>query len=166
MLVPVICLLLLHQDGSSDTAHLWAAGLFVLGAASDFLDGYLARKHALTSRLGAWLDPFSDKLLVIAPMLVLVAQGEFPWWAAVVIIGREVAVSLLRAWLGSRSVSMPAVMTGKVKAVLQMAAIVFFILPEVPDLIRNGTLVLALVFTVWSGAEYFLGARARLEATE
>ena len=113
--------------------------------------------------MGAWLDPFSDKLLVIAPMVVLVAQGEFPWWAALIIIGREIAVSLLRAWLGSRKISMPAAMTGKVKAVLQMVAIVFYILPGVPEWVRAGSLALALVFTIWSGAEYFLGARSRLE---
>lgn len=162
--MPVIVLLLLHDDGGSDRAHLWAAGLFAIGAGSDFLDGYLARKHALTTRLGEWLDPFSDKLLVIAPMVVLVYQGEFPWWAAAIIIGREIAVSLLRVWLGARNLSLPAAMTGKVKAVLQMAAITLYILPGIPDAARVATLAVALVFTVWSGAEYFMGLRQRLEA--
>jgi CDP-diacylglycerol--glycerol-3-phosphate 3-phosphatidyltransferase len=161
--VPVVVALLLHQDGGSDAAHYWAAGVFLIASASDFLDGYLARRHSMTTSMGAWLDPLSDKLLVIAPIIVLVWQGEFPWWAAAIIIGREIAVSWLRWWLGNRHVSMPAAMTGKVKAVLQMIAITLYILPGVPNWVRMTALVIALVFTVWSGLEYFLGARSKLE---
>lgn len=162
LLVPIVVWLIL-ADG--DAAHYWAAGLFVIAASTDALDGYLARRHAMTTRTGAWLDPLSDKLLVGAPIVVLAAQGDFPWWAAVIIVGREIAVSLLRVYLGSRRASMPASVTGKVKAVLQMTAITLYLLPGVPEGVRLTVLVIAVVFTVWSGVEYFMkaGALARAE---
>ena len=162
LLVPIVVWLIL-ADG--DAAHYWAAGLFVIAASTDALDGYLARRHAMTTRTGAWLDPLSDKLLVRAPIVVLAAQGDFPWWAAVIIVGREIAVSLLRVYLGSRRASMPASVTGKVKAVLQMTAITLYLLPGVPEGVRLTVLVIAVVFTVWSGVEYFMkaGALARAE---
>lgn len=161
LLVPVVLWLVLAEGPSS---HYWAAALFVVAAATDALDGYLARRHAMTTKTGAWLDPLSDKLLVIAPILLLSVQDEFPWWAAIVIIGREAAVSLLRVWLGSRRASMPASVMGKVKTVLQMAAITLYLLPNVPDAIRLTFLVGAVGFTVWSGAEYFLKAGALTRA--
>lgn len=161
--MPVIVALLLNEG---DATHYWAAGLFALAAATDFLDGYLARRHAMTTRTGAWLDPFSDKLLVIAPIVVLVARDEFPWWAAVVVIGREAAVSLLRIYLGSRRKSMPASPSGKIKTVLQMLAIILYLVPGVEGGWRSAALVAALAFTVWSGAEYFLKAGSLVEAAE
>ena len=161
LLVPIVVWLIL-ADG--DAAHYWAAGLFVIAASTDALDGYLARRHAMTTRTGAWLDPLSDKLLVGAPIVVLAAQGDFPWWAAVIIVGREIAVSLLRVYLGSRRASMPASVTGKVKAVLQMTAITLYLLPGVPEGVRLTVLVIAVVFTVWSGVEYFMKAGALVRA--
>ena len=160
-LVPVVVWLILAEG---DAAHYWAAGLFVIAASTDALDGYLARRHAMTTRTGAWLDPLSDKLLVGAPIVVLATQGEFPWWAGVIIVGREVAVSLLRVYLGSRRASMPASLTGKAKAVLQMTAITLYLLPGVPELIRVAVLVVAVAFTIWSGVEYFMKARALVRA--
>ena len=161
-LVPVVVWLILAED---DAARYWAAGLFVIAASTDALDGYLARRHAMTTRTGAWLDPLSDKLLVGAPILVLAAQGDFPWWAAVIIVGREIAVSLLRVYLGSRRASMPASLTGKVKAVLQMTAITLYLIPGFPEGVRVAVLVFAVAFTVWSGIEYFMkaGALVRVE---
>ncbi len=144
--------------------HYWAAGLFVAAAATDALDGYLARRHAMKTRTGAWLDPLSDKLLVGAPIVVLAGRGEFPWWAAVIIVGREIAVSVLRAYLGSRRASMPASLAGKVKTVLQMAAITLYLIPGVADGPRLAVLVVAVAFTVWSGVEYFLKAGALVKA--
>jgi len=160
LLVPVVVwLLLLEGDGP----RYWAAGLFVLAACTDFLDGHLARRHGMTTRTGAWLDPFSDKLLVVAPMLVLVAQDAFPLWAAAVVVAREVAVSVLRVYLGSRRTSMPASITGKVKAVLQMAALALYLLPGVAEALRLSVLLVAVAFTVWSGVEYFLKVGALAE---
>ena len=159
--MPVVVWLILAEG---DAAHYWAAGLFVVAAATDALDGYLARRHAMKTRTGAWLDPLSDKLLVGAPVVVLAAQGDFPWWAAAIIVGREVAVSLLRVYLGSRRASMPASLTGKVKTVLQMTAITLYLLPGVPEGARLTVLVIAVAFTIWSGVEYFLKAGSLVKA--
>ena len=71
----------------TDPARWAAAAIFTVGAASDFLDGYLARRHAMTTPTGAWLDPLSDKLFVAVPAVVLSIRGEFPWWATAVIVG-------------------------------------------------------------------------------
>lgn len=161
LLVPVVVWLLLTEG---DAPHYWAAGLFVVAAATDALDGYLARRHSMKTRTGAWLDPLSDKLLVGAPIMVLAAQGDFPWWAAVIIVGREVAVSALRAYLGSRRASMPASLAGKVKTVLQMAAITLYLIPGVADGPRLTVLAVAVAFTVWSGVEYFLKAGSLVKA--
>ena len=156
-MVPVIAILIL-ADG--DRARYAAAALFLVASASDFLDGYLARRHSMTTVTGEWLDPLSDKLLVLTPIVLLVYDGVFPWWGALVIIGREIAVSLLRHSLGRREMSMPASTMGKVKAVTQMVAVVLYLLPGVSDWVRLLGLGVALIFTVWSGAEYFVKAES------
>src|SRR4029077_12807166 len=91
---------------------------------SDFLDGYLARRHGMTTATGAWLDPLSDKLLVAIPAVVLSLRGEFPWWATAVIVARELAVTWLRWRLDQRGgVSMPASRVAKLKTVSQLAGV-------------------------------------------
>lgn len=154
-MVPVIAVLILVDGKRSMYA---AAALFLVASASDFLDGYLARRHSMTTVTGEWLDPLSDKLLVLTPIVLMVYQGLFPWWGATIIIGREIAVSLLRHSLGRRELSMPASKMGKVKAVSQMVAVTLYLLPGIADWVRLVGLGVALVFTVWSGAEYFLKA--------
>jgi CDP-diacylglycerol--glycerol-3-phosphate 3-phosphatidyltransferase len=146
-----------------DSAQYAAAALFLLLAATDALDGYLARRHAMTTETGKWLDPLSDKLLVIAPILVLSWQGRFPWWATAIIVIREAAVSGLRVYVGNRHMSMPASTMGKAKTVSQIFAIALYIVPGVAPELRLAVLTVALAFTLYSGAQYFLGARALME---
>lgn len=106
-----------------------AAALFLLAALSDWLDGWLARRLGQTSAFGAFLDPVADKLVVAAALVELVALQRIPTWIAVVIIGREIAVSALREWmamLGQRShVAVNAL--GKAKTVAQMVAILLLL---------------------------------------
>lgn len=138
-----------------------AAALFVVAAATDGLDGYLARRYQSTTRLGQWLDPLADKVLVAAPILTLTAVRRFPLWAALVIVAREFAVSLLRAWLGARGRPMPASWWGKWKTAAQMAVIVLYLLPvfgRAAQGLRVGALVAAVALTVWSGLDYVLKA--------
>jgi CDP-diacylglycerol---glycerol-3-phosphate 3-phosphatidyltransferase len=145
----------------SDLARYTAAGLFVLAAATDGLDGYLARRYSSTTRLGQWLDPFADKILVAAPILTLTFADRFPIWAAAIIVARELAVSLLRAWLGSRGRAMPASWWGKWKTAAQMVVIVLYLLPDLGATARTaryGLLVAAVVLTVWSGLDYLVKA--------
>ncbi len=161
-LIPVICWLVV-QD--TDRARWAAAAIFAVGAASDFLDGYLARRHGMTTPTGAWLDPLSDKLFVAIPAIVLSLRGEFPWWATVVIVARELAVTWLRWRLdqGGR-VSMPASRVAKAKTVAQLVAVGMAIMPlpaSWDDAVLTVTIV-AVVLTVYSGVEYFVTTRHRV----
>ena len=137
-----------------------AAVVFVVAAATDGLDGYLARRYATATATGQWLDPLADKVLVAAPVVTLTALGRFPLWAAVVIVARELGVSLLRAWLGSRGRAMPASGWGKAKTAAQMAAVLLYLLPLGPDAagLRWWTLLAAVLLTVWSGTDYAIKA--------
>ncbi len=156
-LVPVIVGLLAAGTTASRIA---AAGVFVAGAATDGLDGYLARRWNTSTRTGQWLDPLADKALVAAPIVTLVAQGAFPLWAAVLILGRELAIAALRVFLGSRGRSMPASLPAKVKTVLQLVAITLYVLPLGPAAggLRFAALLAAVAFTVATGLQYLAAA--------
>ena len=161
LLVPVVVLLVLVQTQAASVA---AAAVFLIAAATDGLDGYLARRHGMKTSTGAWLDPLSDKLLISAPIVTLAFLGDFPWWAAMVIIGREVAVSLLRVYLVSRRTSMPASRLGKMKTVSQIVAVLLYLLPiDGADGLRLAVLVVAVALTLVSGADYFISSRSRVK---
>jgi CDP-diacylglycerol--glycerol-3-phosphate 3-phosphatidyltransferase len=153
LLVPFLVILILAEER---TASYIAAAIFVVGAATDGLDGYLARRNSSVTRTGQWLDPLADKVLVAAVVVTLAALGEFPVWATVVIVVREVGVSLLRAYLGLRGIGMPASRTAKVKTTLQLVAITLYILPlgDGADGVKLGFLIAALVMTVLTGLQY------------
>lgn len=155
LLVPVLVVLILSR--ARPAAYL-AAALFVLAAVTDGLDGYLARRHAAITRLGQWLDPLADKALVTAPVIAMVIVGTFPVWAAAVIVAREFAVSLLRAWLGTRGRAMPASSWGKVKTTAQMLVVPLYLVPGPAGPVleaRFWLLVVAVALTLWSGIDYF-----------
>jgi CDP-diacylglycerol---glycerol-3-phosphate 3-phosphatidyltransferase len=146
-----------------DAAASIAAAVFVFGAFTDGLDGWLARRYSGSSAIGQWLDPLADKILVSAPIIALSFTGEFPVWAAVIIIGREIAVSLLRVRLGNRGIGMPASKWGKAKTAVQMVLVPLYLLPlgDGADTARLVVLYLAVALTVWSGLDYFLRAERR-----
>ena len=143
--------------------NLIATVMFVVFAATDWLDGYLARKLNQTSSFGAFLDPVADKFLVCASLLVLVHLKRADVFVALIIIGREIAISALREWMAqigaSRSVAVH--MLGKLKTVVQMIAIPFLLyhgtLFGLIDTQRWGTVLIwiAAVLTIWSMV-YFL----------
>ncbi len=161
-LIPIVVVLL-----ATDRAETrWLALLvFAVGALSDLADGYLARRHSMTTSVGAWLDPLSDKLFVIVPAVALTVQGDFPWWATATIILREVAVSLLRWRLDLRGVSLPASRAGKAKTFSQISAVGLSIapLPSGFDPLVLAVIVIAVVLTVISGIEYLFTERHRME---
>ena len=109
--------------------NLIATVMFVLFAATDWLDGYLARKLNQVSSFGAFLDPVADKFLVCASVLVLVHLGRADVFVALIIIGREIAISALREWMAQigASKSVAVHMVGKLKTVAQMVAIPFLL---------------------------------------
>lgn len=155
--VPAIVWLVAVGDAG---ARGTAAALFLIGGATDGLDGYVARRYEAISRTGAWLDPLADKLLVVAPVLTLTALGGFPVWAAAILLARETAIVLLRIVLGGRGVSLPASRSAKLKTLLQLAAIAMYILPVTSGIYgaRMAVLVIALALTVSTGLEYIVRA--------
>jgi cardiolipin synthase (CMP-forming) len=142
--------------------NLVATVMFVVFAATDWLDGYLARKLNQTSSFGAFLDPVADKFLVCASLLVLVDQQRADVFVALIIIGREIAISALREWMAqigaSRSVAVH--MIGKVKTTVQMIAIPFLLFEGhvlgVVDTKVWGTWLIwmSAILTVWSMIYY------------
>jgi cardiolipin synthase (CMP-forming) len=154
------------------TANLVATVLFVVTALTDWLDGYLARKLNQTSAFGAFLDPVADKFLVCAALLILVHLGRVNALLALVIIGREIAISSLREWMAqigaSRSVAVH--MLGKWKTTMQMVAIPFLLfhglLFGLIDTQWWGTILLlvAAVLTIWSMVYYLQKAIPEIRA--
>jgi len=154
-LVPVIAVLLFNGGG---TARWWASAVFVLAAASDSLDGYVARRTGV-SRWGQLADPAADKALIVGTMVVLALIGDLPWWAVAVVTLREVAVTVLRSVLVRRGIVMPASVFGKVKTVLQVVAITLFLVPGVSPGLAAAALWTAVAVTIASGLEYAVRAR-------
>ena len=164
LLIPVFVGLFYLPDEvlSMHGKNVTAADVFLLGAITDWLDGWLARKFNQTSAFGAFLDPVADKLMVTAALIVLVKLGRADEVVAVIIIGREIAISALREWMArigdSRSVAVSFL--GKVKTVCQMVAILMLLhhdpLFGVIDVRMAGTALIyvAAVLTLWSMAYY------------
>ncbi len=152
--------------------NLIATVMFVVFAATDWLDGYLARKLNQVSSFGAFLDPVADKFLVCACVLVLVQLQRADVFVALIIIGREIAISALREWMAqigaSRSVAVH--MIGKVKTVMQMVAIPFLLFDGMLfGLIDTRTwglwlMWIAAIMTVWSMAYYLKTALPEIRA--
>ncbi len=162
--VPLLVVLLLTREPNMD---LWAVGVFLLAAATDLLDGYLARKRAQVSRVGILLDPIADKLLTSAAFISLVELQQIPAWIVVIIIGREFAVSGLRSIASAEGFTMPASDLGKTKMVLQVVAITVIVLERrYPRLHPLGDILLWLVvgIALLSAAGYFWAFWRKLDA--
>ena len=136
-----------------------AAILFALASFTDWLDGWLARARDETTPLGRFLDPVADKLLVVSALVLLVARGWVPALAAIVIIGREIAISALREWLAHHQSRLAVSLLGKLKTAAQMIAIALLLWHEPiagisAHAIGLWLLWLAVVLTLWSGLDY------------
>ena len=157
---------------SAATQNLLASVMFVVFAATDWLDGYLARKLNQTSSFGAFLDPVADKFLVCAALLVLVHLQRADVFVALIIIGREIAISALREWMAQigASKSVAVHMIGKIKTSVQMVAIPFLLfdglLFGVIDTHVWGTWLIwiSAVLTVWSMVYYLQKALPEIRA--
>jgi cardiolipin synthase (CMP-forming) len=152
--------------------NLTATILFIVFALTDWLDGFLARRLNQSSAFGAFLDPVADKFLVCASLLILVQMGRVNALIALVIIGREIAISALREWMAhigaSRSVAVH--MIGKLKTTVQMVAIPFLLFDGVLFGVVStrfwGTLLIlvAAVLTIWSMVYYLRKAIPEIRA--
>lgn len=123
-LLVVVLLTPLVEDWFGVTRYAVAIGLFLIAAVTDFFDGHLARKRNQVSKFGILLDPIADKLLVASALIVLVERHLAPAWAVVVILGREFAVTGLRAFAAAEGIIISAKMSGKLKMWAQCIAIV------------------------------------------
>jgi CDP-diacylglycerol--glycerol-3-phosphate 3-phosphatidyltransferase len=166
-LVPVLVVAMLWPTPGGRAV---AAASFLLACLTDFFDGWLARRHGLTTALGQLLDPLADKLIVAAALIMLAAvptEPRVPAWMAVVIVLRELAVTGLRGIASSGGVLLPAQELGKYKMIFQMFALEALLLHyryAIPgtgleiDFHAGGMVFLwvALVLAVWSGIDYYV----------
>ena len=140
--------------------HFVGALIFIIASATDWVDGYYARKYNLVTNLGKFLDPLADKLLVSAALILLIELGLAPAWIVIAIISREFAVTGLRLILAGEGEVVAANQLGKIKTWTQIVAVsalllhnTIFTLMGIPfDVIM---LYIALFFTLWSGWDYF-----------
>ncbi|MCB1285689.1 MAG: CDP-alcohol phosphatidyltransferase family protein [Microthrixaceae bacterium] len=146
-----------ENSSSWPLAFVW----FALSS-SDYLDGTLARRHGPT-RAGAFLDPLADKVLVWGGVGVMCLEGRFPWIAWVLIVGRDLAVSVFRSYYARRGLAVPASKLAKWKAFLQLAAVGWVTLPWTNEelWLADVTLWIGIAAGIVSGAQYFRdGSRA------
>jgi cardiolipin synthase len=159
-MIPIIVGIFYLPDGwfPSHWKNATACWLFVLAAVTDALDGWIARRYGMVSRLGAFLDPVADKLMVCAALVVLISLGRIDDLVALVIIGREIAVSALREWMAQigKSSSVAVNSLGKIKTIAQMVAIPMLLFHDrlfgIIDVHLIGTVLIyvAAVLTVYS----------------
>jgi len=161
-LVPFFAWALLADGGHSTSGRLIATAIFVLAAATDRMDGWLARRSGKVTDLGKLLDPIADKLLVGTALVLLSWLGDLWWWVTIVILVREIGITVMRFFL-LRYVVLPASRGGKLKTVLQSVAIGLYLLPldVLPSwvtVLAVGFMAAALVVTVVTGLDYVRAA--------
>ena len=166
MLVPVLFLLLLFSPGKLQS--FFAGLVFSVASISDCIDGYLARRMNLVTAFGKFLDPLADKLIVGVALIMMVSLGRVPLWIVVIILGREVLVTLLRIVAIKKGHQVvEASMTGKYKTGFQISAIIPLLIyyeynlgldyfDFSVDFRKVGMVFLyaALVLTIWTGVDY------------
>jgi cardiolipin synthase len=171
LLIPVFVSVFYLSDDTLGLHHknIISTAAFLLAAATDWLDGYLARKLDQYSAFGAFLDPVADKLMVAAALIVLVKLGRADAIIAFIIIGREITISALREWMAQlgESRSVAVTMLGKLKTTFQMVAVLLLLYHDKLlgincQAIGSILLYLAALLTIWSMGYYLMLASPRL----
>jgi CDP-diacylglycerol--glycerol-3-phosphate 3-phosphatidyltransferase len=157
--VPVVVVALL---GEIENGDLWAGIVFTAAAFTDGLDGWIARRKGDVTTFGKLMDPLADKLLVVAALISLVSLDRLQAWIAMVIIARELAVTGLRAVAVEYGVVVAASWLGKLKTALQVAAIIALIAVDPATTAVDVLVWAAMIVTVWSGVDYFVGVRREI----
>jgi CDP-diacylglycerol--glycerol-3-phosphate 3-phosphatidyltransferase len=164
LLVPVLVVALLDETANGD---LLAAIVFALASVTDAMDGYLARTRNAITTFGKLMDPIADKLLIIAALVALVSLHRLAGWVAMVIIARELTVTVTRMQATQHGVVIAANLWGKAKTIVQVAAIFFLIAVGEPSPAWVDGLVYGMVaITIVSGVDYFFGLRRVLREAE
>lgn len=167
LLVPAVCIFLYFSDPFSS---LMAVVLFAVASATDWFDGYWARKHDLVSMTGKFLDPLADKLLVMASLIMLVPLGRISATLVIIILAREFAVMGLRSVAAGEGLIIAAGQSGKYKTAFQMTGLmglmihyvyaVDFVFVETKlnfHVIGLWLIIISVVFSLWSAYQYFTG---------
>jgi len=164
--IPLLAVLLMS---SSRPAGFWAAAVFSLASATDWLDGYLARRMGIVTIFGKFLDPIADKLIVMAALIMILPFGRVPAWMVLVILGREIIITGLRGIASSEGIVIQASDLGKFKTIFQLVAIIglllhydynwlFGIEHQLVQVNMHNVgmffLWIATLLTVWSGVDY------------
>jgi len=154
-LVPIFLMALLAEGGDDDSWRVVAVVIFAVASYTDRIDGQLARSRNLETPFGKLVDPIADKALIGAALVGLSSLGELPWWVTLVIMVREVGVTMLRFWVIRHGV-IPASRGGKLKTMLQGLAIGFYLLPLTGWAAtgRAWLMALAVAVTVVTGVDY------------
>ena len=154
-LVPVFGWLLLREGGDNDASRVLAAAVFLIASLTDLADGEIARRQGLVTNFGKIADPIADKALTGMALVGLSILGDLPWWVTVVILAREVGVTLLRFWVIRHGV-IPASRGGKAKTLLQNIAIIGYLLPLSGVWVTAcwWLMLVAVVVTLLTGIDY------------
>ncbi|MGR0319953.1 CDP-diacylglycerol--glycerol-3-phosphate 3-phosphatidyltransferase [Agromyces sp. ZXT2-3] len=160
VMAPIFFWLLLADGGADGPMRWWAAVIFVVAISTDWVDGHIARSRGLVTDLGKILDPIADKLLTSGALVCLSILGELWWWVTILIVVREVGITVWRLVELRRGTVVPASSGGKAKTFTQAIAISLFLTPLWTFLgdwiywVNWAFMAAALVLTVWSGLLY------------
>jgi len=163
--VVLIPFVLIFIDNFNPLRTFFASLLYLLAAAGDFLDGYLARSRGQVSTLGKFLDPLADKLIVASTLVWMVPMGRIPAWAVVLLLCREITITALRSIASAEGIVIAAGDGGKAKTALQLVAIMMLLIHFSYPLLVVGIdfdyhvagrwlLYVSVVMSLWSGGEY------------
>jgi CDP-diacylglycerol--glycerol-3-phosphate 3-phosphatidyltransferase len=161
LLVPVLVVALLDETPNGD---LLAAIVFAIASLTDLVDGWIARSRNSVTTFGKLMDPVADKLLVIAALVALVSLQRLDAWVAMVIIARELAVTMTRIAATGQGVVIAAARLGKVKTGVQVATIIALIAVDSSPAWLDALVYVMVAITVISGVDYFFGLRRSLRA--
>lgn len=152
-MIPAFLLVLyLNVPGS----NYWAMVIFAIASATDWVDGYIARRYNQTTNFGKFMDPLADKCLVTAAMVWFVEIGQMPGWALLVVLIREFGVSGLRMIASDQGRVIAAGWSGKVKTASTMVCIILMFLPFLPAQVNTLCVAVIVLTTIYSGVEYFM----------
>ncbi len=158
VMIPFFVFFLLQGDATNMAI---AGVIFIIASLTDFLDGYIARSRNLVTKFGKFMDPLADKLLVISAFICMVELQMIPSWIVIIIVARELIVSIFRAIAASEGIVIAAGKLGKYKTTSQMIAIILLCFGNFPFNSLNIPMDMILVYictflTLWSGIDYIL----------
>ena len=159
VVVPILAWLLFKEDAASDSNRLIAGVLFIIAALTDIADGTIARRWNLITNFGKIFDPIADKALIGVALVGLSYLNLLDWWFTWVILARELFVTFLRFWVINKGV-IPASRGGKLKTIMQIVAISFYLLPfpETVSLLAEVLMYVAVILTLATAVDYIMKA--------